>query len=191
MASGAEEALEQSGSAAAAATSQLRRAGQWGAAADNPCSICLGEISNAARTDGCFHTFCFDCIQQWAATKAVCPLCRQPFNHVLHTVRADDDNREQVVGSSARRQRTMARERVRSRSPQRRYHLRPRPTADERAVGRGGPVRRNRGARGDTAPGRSDAAARQAAGENPADRPVLRYDLPALRARLISFMELQ
>ena len=191
MASGAEEAPERSGSAVTATASQLQRAGRWEAAADNPCSICLGQMDDAAYVDGCFHAFCFGCIRRWAATRAACPLCRQPFDRVLHTVRADDDYQEYVVGSSARRQRTAARERVRSRSPQRRYHVRPRPNNAEPAAGRRGPAGRRRGVRGDAAPERSDASARQAAGEHPAspaDGPVLRYDLVALRARLLDFM---
>lgn len=191
---GAEEAPEQSGSAAMATTSQLQRAGRWEAAADDPCSICLGEIDNAAYVEGCFHTFCFGCIRRWAASRAACPLCRQPFHRVLHAVRADDDYQEYTVGSSARRQRTAARERVRSRSPQQRYHLRARPTNNEPAAGRRGPAGRHRGARGDAAPRSSSASTQQAAGQrpaSPADGPVLRYDLLALRARLIGFMEIE
>ncbi|KAK4816410.1 hypothetical protein QYF61_016846 [Mycteria americana] len=188
MASRAAEAPEQSGSAATAATSQLQRAGRREAAADARCSICLGEMDNAAFVDGCFHTFCFGCIQRWAARRAACPLCRRRFDRLLHTVRVDDGYREYVVGSSARRQRSVARERARSRSPQRHYHLRPRPTNDEPAAGRRGPAGRHRGARGDAAPGSPNASAQQAAGQRP-DGPLLRYDLLALRARLTGFME--
>lgn len=48
----------------------------------------------------CLHCFCFSCIQKWATRTALCPLCRQPFDRVLHTVRADDDYQEYVVRSS-------------------------------------------------------------------------------------------
>uniref|UniRef100_A0A8C0FTI4 RING-type E3 ubiquitin transferase n=1 Tax=Bubo bubo TaxID=30461 RepID=A0A8C0FTI4_BUBBB len=56
--------------------------------ADDPCTICLGEIIDAAHTDGCLHTFCFRCIQRWSASRAACPLCRTPFGRILHTVRS-------------------------------------------------------------------------------------------------------
>uniref|UniRef100_A0A8D0FMW0 RING-type E3 ubiquitin transferase n=1 Tax=Strix occidentalis caurina TaxID=311401 RepID=A0A8D0FMW0_STROC len=97
MASGAEEAPEQSTSATTATNSQLQCAGLSEAAADDPCTICLGEIIDAAHTDGCLHTFCFHCIQRWAASRAVCPLCRTPFGRILRTVRVGDNYQEYVV----------------------------------------------------------------------------------------------
>uniref|UniRef100_A0A8B9G3Z3 RING-type E3 ubiquitin transferase n=1 Tax=Amazona collaria TaxID=241587 RepID=A0A8B9G3Z3_9PSIT len=45
---------------------------------DVPCAICMSNISDAAHVDGCLHRFCFGCIRQWAARRAVCPLCRRP-----------------------------------------------------------------------------------------------------------------
>ncbi|CAN0336555.1 unnamed protein product [Bubo scandiacus] len=194
MASGAEEAPEQSTSATTATNSQLQWAGLSEAAADDPCTICLGEIIDAAHTDGCLHTFCFRCIQRWAASRAACPLCRTPFGRILHTVRVGDNYQEYVVCFSPCHQRTAARERVRSRSPQWRYHLRPRPTNEEPMAGRRGPVERRHRAQGDAALGPSNASARRAAGERPA-RPsgglVLHNAMQALRARLIAFMGIE
>ncbi|XP_063177614.1 E3 ubiquitin-protein ligase Topors-like [Chroicocephalus ridibundus] len=187
MASGTKGPLQGSGSAATASTSQLQRAGQQEAAADGWCSICLDIVHHAAYIDTCLHTFCLACIQQWAASRAACPLCRQPFSRVLRTVRVDDDYQEYVVGSSARRQRTAARQRVRSGSPQRRYNLRPRPNNEPNA-GRRGPAGRHR-----AAPRTSNASTQQAAGEHPAspaDGPVLHSNILALRARLMVFMDL-
>jgi len=194
MASGAEEAETQSGSAAMDASRQLQRAGRWEAAADSWCCICLGEVSNAAHIDGCFHTFCFGCIHRWAATRAACPLCRQPFHRVLHTVRADDDYEQYVVSSSARRQRTAAGQQAPSRSPQRRYHLRPRPTNTQPTEEGSGPAGRDPEARAAATLGPSITAAQAAAGERPAsptDGSVPRYDTMALRTRLMAFMESQ
>ncbi|KAK4815440.1 hypothetical protein QYF61_002829 [Mycteria americana] len=148
MASAAEEALQDSGSATTAGTSQLQQAGRREAAAGGVCTICLDNVDNAAYVDVCFHAFCFDCIPQWAASRAACPLCRRPFDHILHTGMADDDYQEYVVSSSACRQRSTAGQRVRSRSPQRHYHLRPRPTTNEPAAGRRGPAGTDRAAWG-------------------------------------------
>uniref|UniRef100_A0A8C0AN43 RING-type E3 ubiquitin transferase n=1 Tax=Buteo japonicus TaxID=224669 RepID=A0A8C0AN43_9AVES len=97
MASRAEEALKQSSSATRATTSQLQQAGWQEAEADHPCIICLGEINNTAYVDGCFHTFCFDCIQQWAARRPACPLCRSRFGRILHMVRGDDDYQDRAT----------------------------------------------------------------------------------------------
>ncbi|RMC19437.1 hypothetical protein DUI87_04048 [Hirundo rustica rustica] len=90
MARGAEEVLQESGSATPAGTG----GGQREAAAAGLCPICLGDVDNAAHVDTCLHTFCFGCIRQWAAVRAACPLCRQRFGRILHTVRADDDYEE-------------------------------------------------------------------------------------------------
>ena len=97
-------------------SSHLQQEDPSEASEDYRCAICLDNISNMACVDPCFHCFCFGCIQRWATTRAVCPLCRQPIDRVLHTVRADDDYQEYVVSSSSRQQRGRARERSRSRS---------------------------------------------------------------------------
>ncbi|XP_050769558.1 E3 ubiquitin-protein ligase Topors-like [Gymnogyps californianus] len=194
MALGTKEVLQDSGSAMTAGMSQMQQAGRREAVADGWCPICLDNMDNAAYIDVCFHAFCFDCIRQWAAMRAACPLCRWPFNRILHTVRADNNYQEYMVGSSTCWQRTAARQRVRSRSPQRRYHLRPRPNNNEPAAGRRGPVGRDRAAWGDAAPRTSDASTRQAAGErpaSPADGSVLRFDVLALQAQIIGSVDIE
>uniref|UniRef100_A0A8B9E0Z3 E3 ubiquitin-protein ligase Topors n=1 Tax=Anser cygnoides TaxID=8845 RepID=A0A8B9E0Z3_ANSCY len=135
----AEEDLKQSGSAGTASGGQMQQAGPSEEAAGERCPICLGTTRNTAYVSTCFHTFCFRCIRRWAATRSTCPLCRQPIDRILHTVRADDDYQQYVCRSSARGRRNAARERVRSRSPQRRYDLRPRPSNNGPAAGRRAP----------------------------------------------------
>uniref|UniRef100_A0A8B9R1S7 RING-type E3 ubiquitin transferase n=1 Tax=Anas platyrhynchos TaxID=8839 RepID=A0A8B9R1S7_ANAPL len=132
--------MEQSGSTATAGSGQMQQAGPSEAAAGERCPICLGTTRNTAYTYTCFHAFCFRCIRRWAATISACPLCRQPIDRILHTVRADDDYQQYVCRPSAHGRRNAARERVRSRSPQRRYNLRPRPTNNGPAAGRRGPI---------------------------------------------------
>lgn len=144
---------------------QMQQAGQSETAADARCTICLGTIRNAACVPTCFHRFCFRCIRRWASTAATCPLCREPFDRVLHTVRADDDYREYVVGSSAHQQQNAARTRVRSRSPQQRYNLRPRPTRSRPAAERRVPDGRDGAARRIVTLVAHDDMARRAAGE--------------------------
>ena len=110
----------------------------------------MGEINNTAYLGRCLHAFCFSCILSWAATRAACLLCRQPFHHVLHTARVDDDYQQSVVNLSACRQQTTARERARSRSLQPCYHPRPRPNNGKSTARRWGPAGRDPGARGNT-----------------------------------------
>ena len=44
------------------------------------CAICLQTLNNPHSLP-CTHTFCYDCINQWArqAQSTHCPLCKQPF----------------------------------------------------------------------------------------------------------------
>lgn len=202
---GPEEALEERGSAARASMSQLPPAGPSETAANDQCPICLGDIENAAYVAFCLHSFCFTCIRQWARGRDACPLCRQPFERVLHTVRADDDYKECTVILSSCRRRNAAR--IRSRSPQRRYSLRRRPTDYDPSAGRRGPVGRDREQRDDIAPGPSNATSQQApaagasrertppsTGERlagPAAAPYVRYGTVVLRPLRIDLFRLQ
>ncbi|XP_028298219.1 E3 ubiquitin-protein ligase Topors-like [Gouania willdenowi] len=64
------------------------------ASPDSKCPICLDRFNNVAYLDCCLHRFCFPCIQEWSNNKAECPLCKQPFAAILHSVRAEDDFKE-------------------------------------------------------------------------------------------------
>lgn len=47
---------------------------------DNVCIICLGSLSsNFAELKQCSHSFCYDCILNWAKQVNTCPICRKPF----------------------------------------------------------------------------------------------------------------
>lgn len=61
------------------------------ASPDSKCPICLDIFSNISYLDICLHKFCFKCIREWAKNKAECPLCKQPFNSIYHSVKTEQD----------------------------------------------------------------------------------------------------
>ncbi|XP_010154857.1 PREDICTED: E3 ubiquitin-protein ligase Topors [Eurypyga helias] len=70
------------------------------ASPDSRCPICLDAFDNVAYLDRCLHRFCFRCVQEWSKNKAECPLCKQPFFSIFHTIRAEDDFKEYVLSPS-------------------------------------------------------------------------------------------
>ncbi|XP_034020635.1 E3 ubiquitin-protein ligase Topors-like isoform X2 [Thalassophryne amazonica] len=70
------------------------------ASPDSKCPICLDRFNNLAYLDRCLHRFCFPCIQEWSHNKPECPLCKQPFTSILHSVRAEDDFKEYTLHPS-------------------------------------------------------------------------------------------
>lgn len=58
---------------------------------DSKCPICLDMFNNISYLDLCLHKFCFRCIQEWSKNKAECPLCKQPFNSIYHSIKSDQD----------------------------------------------------------------------------------------------------
>lgn len=64
---------------------------------DSKCPICLDRFVNVASVERCLHRFCFRCIREWAKNKAECPLCKQPFRSIFHSVKAENDFKEFVV----------------------------------------------------------------------------------------------
>jgi len=38
---------------------------------ESQCSICLDGLTNPSHTDSCLHSFCFECLQQWARVSLV------------------------------------------------------------------------------------------------------------------------
>ncbi|XP_040452939.1 uncharacterized protein LOC121089632 [Falco naumanni] len=69
------------------------------------------------------HHHSCGCRRLESCTRAACPHCRPPFDHVLHTVREDSHREEHRFSPSSHCQRNGARERTWSRSPQRRNDL--------------------------------------------------------------------
>lgn len=67
------------------------------ASPDSKCPICLDRFNNLAYLDRCLHRFCFPCIQEWSHNKPECPLCKQPFSSILHSVRAENDFKEYTL----------------------------------------------------------------------------------------------
>ncbi|KFP98687.1 E3 ubiquitin-protein ligase Topors, partial [Leptosomus discolor] len=102
------------------------------ASPDSKCPICLDRFDNVAYLDRCLHRFCFRCVQEWSKNKAECPLCKQPFFSIFHTIRAEDDFKEYILSPSEnssfaspdgrrfRYRTTLTRERRARRSPSRR-----------------------------------------------------------------------
>ncbi|XP_069031592.1 uncharacterized protein [Embiotoca jacksoni] len=82
-------------SSASASARAVMAAGE--ASPDSKCPICLDRFNNLAYLDRCLHRFCFPCIQEWSHNKAECPLCKQPFASILHSVRAEDDFKEYTL----------------------------------------------------------------------------------------------
>ncbi|KFV12481.1 E3 ubiquitin-protein ligase Topors, partial [Tauraco erythrolophus] len=73
------------------------------ASPDSKCPICLDRFDNVAYLDRCLHRFCFCCVQEWSKNKAECPLCKQPFSSIFHTIRAEDDFKEYILNPSENR----------------------------------------------------------------------------------------
>ncbi|XP_056136289.1 topoisomerase I binding, arginine/serine-rich a [Lampris incognitus] len=58
---------------------------------DSKCPICLDTFNNMSYLNLCLHKFCFCCIHEWSKNKAECPLCKQPFNSIYHSIKSEQD----------------------------------------------------------------------------------------------------
>ncbi|MEQ2270979.1 hypothetical protein XENORESO_018881 [Xenotaenia resolanae] len=58
---------------------------------DSKCPICLDIFHNMSHLDRCLHKFCFRCILEWSKNKPECPLCKQPFSSIYHSIKSDED----------------------------------------------------------------------------------------------------
>lgn len=58
---------------------------------DSKCPICLDTFNNMSYLDLCLHKFCFRCIHEWSKNKAECPLCKQPFHSIYHSIKSEQD----------------------------------------------------------------------------------------------------
>lgn len=82
-------------------TSPLRSSSRDSSSPDDTCAICLGRPENKSFTDSCFHTFCFSCLAEWSKLKAECPLCKQRFKSIIHSVRSLEDYDQYFVRQSS------------------------------------------------------------------------------------------
>lgn len=48
------------------------------------CRICLDDVERLARVD-CGHSFCLECILEWADQADACPICRTTFIGIYAT----------------------------------------------------------------------------------------------------------
>lgn len=58
---------------------------------DSKCPICLDIFNNISYLDLCLHKFCFRCIHEWSKNKAECPLCKQAFHSIYHSIKSEQD----------------------------------------------------------------------------------------------------
>lgn len=84
-------------------TNRLHQAMATDSSPDSKCPICLDSFENVAYLNRCYHRFCFRCVQEWSKNKAECPLCKQPFRSIIHSMRSDDDFQEYIVRPSENR----------------------------------------------------------------------------------------
>ncbi|XP_053214308.1 putative uncharacterized protein DDB_G0277255 [Panonychus citri] len=56
---------------------------------NNPCYICLCELTDPCYADGCLHIFCTPCLSQWSKQSNRCPVCRTTFNNIICNVLDD------------------------------------------------------------------------------------------------------
>lgn len=77
------------------------------ASPENTCAICLGKPENKSFTDSCFHTFCFSCLAEWAKLKPECPLCKQRFKSIIHSVRSLEDYDQYFLSEEQHRTRSL------------------------------------------------------------------------------------
>ncbi|KAI8917870.1 hypothetical protein DFJ77DRAFT_413646, partial [Powellomyces hirtus] len=61
------------------------------------CSICLDVFTDRTSVSPCFHSFCLDCISQWALCSRKCPQCRQVFTFAVVHGRNEGDEHVKLV----------------------------------------------------------------------------------------------
>ncbi|XP_053115378.1 E3 ubiquitin-protein ligase Topors-like isoform X2 [Hemicordylus capensis] len=93
-------ASETDDSSARSSPNRLHQPTSADASPDSTCPICLDQFEDVASLDSCRHRFCFRCVQEWSNTKAECPLCKQCFQTILHSLSAEDYYEEYIVRPS-------------------------------------------------------------------------------------------
>lgn len=79
------------------ATTVQRPSSRNSSSPETSCVICLEEPSNKAIPDSCFHQFCYSCIVEWANVSAKCPLCKQAFSSIKHSIKSSEHYDRYVV----------------------------------------------------------------------------------------------
>ena len=64
---------------------------------EDSCPICLGRIADKCVAGSCLHNFCFVCLKEWSKQKPVCPLCKQPFEKIIYSIKSENVYKEWVV----------------------------------------------------------------------------------------------
>ncbi|XP_027555522.1 putative E3 ubiquitin-protein ligase RING1b [Neopelma chrysocephalum] len=163
MASGAKEDMgESSCTESGGSLSQSPQAGLMEVAEDSQCPICLGHMEKPVYVTYCMHKFCWQCIWQWVRGRQNCPVCRQPIEKLLYSVRGDNDYEECNIGLYAQLQRMMDMEWGLQELPV--ETLQPAEVAHDRQLlaGRRGLLGTESAQRQDAAPGPSNAPPQQA-----------------------------
>jgi len=116
---GTKDSPEDSSSSALASTSQLTRAGTWEVSSGWLFPTRPSSLSIASRVGSCLHRFFCSCARLLFRRTAACSVCSPPpCDCMLHTGTQDSSTVEHRHIPAARDQRSGARERARSRSPQ-------------------------------------------------------------------------
>ena len=113
-----EDSAEDSSSSATASKSQLTWAGAREASAGWSGFFWPDRLSIASYVGSCPHCCFCGCVRLGSRRKAACPLCSQPCERVLHTMREDISKEEHGFSPCSHCQKSGAKERARSRSPQ-------------------------------------------------------------------------
>lgn len=56
---------------------------------ETECSICFEDFVDRAFVEPCLHSFCFNCIKDWAKVRRLCPICNGRYDCVYHAVKED------------------------------------------------------------------------------------------------------
>ena len=115
---GTEDSPEDSSSSAPASPSQLTEAGAREVSAGWLCPIRPSSLSITSRVGSCLHRFFCSCARLLFRRTAACLDCSQPCDCMLHTGTQGSSTEEHRHIPAARGQRSGARERAQSRSPQ-------------------------------------------------------------------------
>ena len=115
---GMEDSPEDSSSSAPASPSQLTRPGTREVSAGWLCPVWPGSLSIASRVGSCLHRFFCSCARLLSRRTAVCSVCSQPCDRMLHTGTQDSSTEKHGCIPAACGQRSGAPERAQSRSPQ-------------------------------------------------------------------------